>query len=230
MNFGILGAGKIASVMAETINLMIENGHNDLKLYAVGARDLKRSLDFAKKYNIEKAYGSYADLVSDPALDLVYVATPHNFHYAHAHLCLEHHKAVLLEKAFTVNAKEAVDLIEFAKKQKTLITEAIWTRYQPMRKLINDELSQGSIGIPQMLTANLSYPMAKKERLIKPELAGGALLDVGIYTLNFAEMIFGRPDRAEGISINNALGCDMNDSITLTYNDTGRMAVLCSSA
>ncbi|MGN0915708.1 MAG: Gfo/Idh/MocA family protein [Succinivibrio sp.] len=230
LNFAVLGAGVIADTMATTINLMKKKGIECVKLYAVASRDLKKASDFASKFNVEKAYGSYDDMLNDRNVDLVYVATPHNFHYEQAKKCLEAGKHVLLEKAFTVNAKQAEELFELAKEKKLLITEAIWTRYQPMREIINNEIAKGTIGRVSMLTANLSYSMATKERLVKPELAGGALLDVGIYPLNFANMILGDPDDVDAVCIKNSLGVDMSDSITLRYNSTGQMAVLCASA
>ena len=228
IKFGILGAGKIASVMAETINMMAENGE-DICLWAVGSRSKERALEFAQQYHIKNAYDSYESLVSDPDLDLVYVATPHNFHYENALLCMQHGKHVLCEKAFTVNAKQAEKLCNFAKEHKLLLAEAIWTRYMPMRKMINDELESGIIGNIRMVTANLSYPMLKKERLYNINLAGGALLDVGIYPLNFANMILGTPDRIDASCIKSSTGVDLSESMTLTYESTARMAVLCST-
>ena len=229
INLGILGPGKIAQVMADTVNKMISRGNKDICLWSVGSRSLERAQEFAKEFNIEHAYGSYESMLEDPKLDLVYIATPHNFHYEQTHMCLEHHKHVLCEKSFTVNAKEALDLCNFAKEQKCLLAEAIWTRYMPMRKLINDELASGVIGNVRMVTANLSYPMLKKERLFNANLAGGALLDVGIYPLNFAEMILGEPSRIDASCIKSSTGVDLSDSITLTYESTAQMAVLCSS-
>ncbi|MDO5352810.1 MAG: Gfo/Idh/MocA family oxidoreductase [Succinatimonas sp.] len=228
LKFGILGAGKIAGVMATTINMMIENGE-DICLWAVGSRSKERSQEFAQKYNIKHAYDSYESLVADPKLDLVYIATPHNLHYENALLCMEHGKHVLCEKAFTVNALQAKKLCDFAKEHKLLLAEAIWTRFMPMRQMINEELASGIIGNIRMLTANLSYPMLKKERLYNINLAGGALLDVGIYPLNFANMILGTPDRIDASCIKSATGVDLSESMTLTYESSARMAVLCST-
>ena len=230
IRFAILGAGKIAAVMADTINAMVDSGNQEIELYAVASRDLTKAKEFADKHRVSVAYGSYEELYADSKVDLVYIATPHNFHYEQAKSCIENGKHVLCEKAFTVNAKDAEKLFELAKKHKVLITEAIWTRYQPMRQIINETVNSGLVGTPMFITANLSYPMMKKQRLLDPNLAGGALLDVGIYTLNFAEMIFGHADTFEGTCIKNALGVDISDSITLTWKDTGRMAVLATSA
>lgn len=188
MNFGILGAGSIAGIMAETIQMLNKSGCKDISLYAVAARELPRAQSFSARYGVQKAFGSYEEMLADPALDLVYVATPHSHHYQHIKLCAAHGKHVLCEKAFTVNARQAAEALRYAKEQSVLVTEAIWTRYQPMRQMIRQILDEGRIGTPGLLTANLCYPVSDRPRIVTPALAGGALLDVGVYTLNFAEM------------------------------------------
>lgn len=221
LKVGILGAGGIASVMAKTISRM-----NTACNYAVASRDLKKSREFADKWSVTKAYGSYEEMLSDPGVELVYIATPHSHHYAHARMCLEHGKHVLCEKAFTVNAKQAEELFRIASEKHLLITEAIWTRYLPMRGTINEVLRSGIVGNPWLLTANLGYMISQVPRIKEPELAGGALLDVGVYPLNFAAMVFGNdPVSITGSAILSEKGLDMQDSITLKYAD-GRMAVL----
>lgn len=230
INFAIVGAGSIAKLMATTIKMMNKGGDESVKLYAIASRSLEKAKEFAKEFGIEKAYGSYEELYNDPAINLVYIATPHNFHYEQTKACLEHGKHVLCEKAFTVNAKEAKELIDLSKEKKLLLAEAIWTRYQPMRQIINDVISSGIVGPAYMITANLGYSIADKPRLVKKDLAGGALLDVGVYPINFTNMIFGDPTGVEATCIKNQEGVDVSNSITLTYADTGRMAVLCSSA
>ena len=185
MKLGILGAGGIASTMAKTVA-----GMKDVEAYAVAARDLGRAQVFAQKYEVKKAYGSYEEMLADDEVELVYIATPHSHHYLHAKMCLEAGKHVLCEKAFTVNAEQAQKLFDLAKEKKLLITEAIWTRYMPSRKMINDIIESGVIGEVTAVTANLSYTVSHVERIRKSELAGGALLDVGVYPINFASMVF----------------------------------------
>lgn len=230
INFAILGLGMIAKVMASTILQMNKSGDKSVKLYAAASRSLEKSQSFCKEFSVERSYGSYDELYNDNNIDLVYIATPHSCHFEEVKLCLEHGKNVLCEKAFTVNAKQAKELIDLAKAKKLLLAEAIWTRYQPMRKIIGDTINSNIVGPVTMLTANLGYDIVSVPRLVKPELAGGALLDVGIYPLNFANMILGDPDRVEAVCIKNASGVDMSNSITLCYEKTGVMAVLCSSA
>ena len=224
LHIGILGAGRIAVTMARTICKMNERGE-DVCLYAVAAREEERARTFAREHGAEKAYGSYEAMLSDPAVDLVYVATPHSHHYQHAMLCLSHGKHVLCEKAFTVNAQQAQEVTRYARERGLLITEAIWTRYQPMRQTLADLLASGAIGQPEHLTANLCYAITDKERIVRPELAGGALLDVGVYALNFAEMVFGRAQGVQAVCVKSDQGVDISDSITLTWPD-GKMAVL----
>ncbi len=221
MNIGIIGAGGIAVSMAETVN-----GMDDANLYAIAARSPERAKAFAEKYGCEKAYGSYEEMVSDEQVDIVYIATPHSHHFAHAKLAIEPGKHVLCEKAFTVNARQAEELFALAKQKGVLITEAIWTRYMPSRALINQELESGIIGKVHTLTANLSYRIFEVERLIRPELAGGALLDVGVYPLNFALMHFGSDvKRIEASTILTDTGVDGQDAIMVEWSD-GRMANL----
>ena len=228
MKVGILGAGRIAVTMAETIRKMQASGDGRAELYAVASRDGAKARAFAEKRGVKKAFGSYAEMLEDPALDLVYIATPHSHHYRHIRLCIEHGKHVLCEKAFTANARQAQDAFCRAAQRGVLVTEAIWTRYQPMRKIIASELASGIIGDARMISASLCYAITDKERIVRPELAGGALLDVGVYALNFAEMCFGRAEKVSGVCVKEG-GVDISDSITLEWGD-GRMACLNASA
>lgn len=221
LNVGILGAGGIASSMAGTVGRM-----DNACCEAIASRSLAKAQKFADKWKVKKAYGSYEEMLDDPAVELVYIATPHSHHYAHAKLALEHGKHVLCEKAFTVNAAQAEELFRIAKEKRLLITEALWTRYQPMRGIINEVLDSGIIGRPWLLSANLNYLISQVSRLKEPSLAGGALLDVGVYPLNFAAMVFGNdPVSITGTAVLNENGLDTQENITLTYSD-GRMAVL----
>lgn len=224
MNIGILGAGNIAATMAETIRQMNIAGE-DVALYAVASRDEMKATSFAARFGIHKAYTGYENLLRDSGVDLVYIATPHSCHYAQILLCLKYNKPVLCEKAFTANADQARKALMIANLKKVPVTEAIWTRYMPIRQTIQDIIESGEIGEPRTLTANLSYNIWDNERIHNPELAGGALLDVGVYTLNFAEMVFGHPDRVQASCTMGETGVDESDSITLHYKD-GRMAVL----
>jgi len=186
MNVGILGAGGIARKMAKTLN-----GMDQVKAYAIGSRSPEKARSFAQEYGMVKAYGSYEELVDDPDIALIYVASPHSHHAEHIRLALEHGKHVLCEKSFTVNERQAKEVINLAKEKNLLLAEAIWTRYLPMRKMLTDTISSGVIGEVRSLTANLGYVIDSVPRMREPRLAGGALLDVGIYTINFMLMVLG---------------------------------------
>ena len=221
----IMGTGKIASVMAETLKSM-----KGVTCYAVGSRTMENAAAFAQKYGVKKAYGSYAELVSVPKVDLVYVATPHSEHFENVKLALSAGRHVICEKAFMLNEEQAREVFAMAEEKKLLLTEAIWTRYMPMRHKLLEVLASNVIGEPTMLTANLGYNISYKDRIHQPELGGGALLDLGVYVLNFASMVFGNDvsDIASICTFNN-LGIDMQDSITLRYSN-GRMAILNATA
>ena len=221
MNIGFIGAGRIANTLASTMAHM-----EDVNLYAVAARDLGRAQAFAAQYGFDKAYGSYTELLLDPNVELVYIATPHSHHAEHMKLCIDHGKNVLCEKAFTLNAAQARQIAALAKAKGVYVAEAIWTRYMPSRAMINEVLASGIIGNVTALTATLCYPVAYKERCIRPELAGGALLDVGVYCLNFALMHFGDDiERMDSSVRMTDTGVDGQESITLHYRD-GKIAVL----
>lgn len=228
-NVAILGAGGIARKMAETLRLMKARG-DGVELYAVGSRDLGRAEAFAREEGFVKAYGSYEELLEDKAVELVYIATPHSHHGEQIEMCVEHGKAVLCEKAFTATAAQAERALALAKTKGVLVTEAIWTRYVPMRRMLDDLLASGKLGAPRLLTANLGYTTRDKERIRRPELAGGALLDVGVYVLNFAAMTFGNDvERMESSVRMMDTGVDLQESVTLHYTD-GRMAELMATA
>lgn len=223
-NIGIVGTGNIAAVMAETLNRM-----KGVKLYAVASREKVKADVFAAKHGVKKAYGSYEELVKDGKVDLVYIATPHSEHYENAKLCIENNKPVLCEKSFTANAAQAEELFALAREKQVFITEAIWTRYMPMLTTIREVLGSGVIGEPKTLTANLGYVIDGVERILSPALAGGALLDVGVYPLNFALMIFGSNiEKIHSCCTYTDTGVDRQNTVTLQYTD-GRYAVLNSS-
>lgn len=224
MKVGILGAGSIAHKMAATISLM-----EGIEVYAVASRSLKKAEEFAKQYQIPKASADYRAMAKDPSVDLVYIATPHSHHYAHVKLCLEQGRHVLCEKAFMINSSQAKEAVKLAKEKNLLLAEAIWTRYMPSRSIIRKAVESGMIGEVTSLTANLGYVIKNKERLVRSDLGGGALLDLGVYPVNFALMVFG-DDYAEvsAEAVLSGQGVDLQNSITLKWKD-GRMAVLHSN-
>lgn len=223
LKMGILAAGGIAGVMADTIRRM-----DQVELTAVGARNYDRAKAFADQYGFARAYGSYEELAGDPEIELIYIASPHSHHYEHIRLCLEHGKHVLCEKAFTVNERQAEEMFALAKEKGLLLTEAMWVRYMPMCRTLQEIIASGVIGEISTLTANLHYVIDQVDRIVKPELAGGALLDVGVYALTFASVCFG--DDVARITADAVLfdsGVDAQSTYILTYRD-GKTAV-CTS-
>ncbi len=224
MKIGILGAGNIARTMARTVN-----GMDTAELAAVGSRDIAKAQAFAKEYSIPVAYGSYEELARDSSLDLIYIATPHSHHFEDIMLCLENGRNVLCEKAFTANAQQAEKAIALAEEKGLYLGEAIWTRYLPMRFTLDELIKSGIIGEVTYLTANLGYAISHVERLIKPELAGGALLDLGVYAINFALMVFGTDiERISSSCVKNEYGVDVHNSIIMDFAG-GRTALLHSN-
>lgn len=218
---GIIGAGWIAEKMAEALAPL-----EGYCVYAIASRSIGKATEFAGRWNIPKAYGSYEDMVKDKDVDLVYIATPHSHHFPHAMLALNAGKPVLVEKAFTANAAEAEELIETARSKGLFITEAIWTRYMPLSHKVKEIMESGIIGKPRVITATLCYMMEFKERILRPDLCGGALLDLGVYALNFARMYFGT-DIVRTVSNCHMgpTGIDLQECISLSYAD-GKMANL----
>lgn len=222
---GIIGAGHIARKMAHTLRDM-----EGVESYAVASRNLDNAEGFAREWGFSKAYGSYEELADDPEVGLIYVATPHSHHFEQARMCLDKGKPVLCEKAFTANAREAEALIRLSERKKVFLTEAMWTRYMPFSHTLCELVNSGAIGHVMMLTANIGYPMSEKERIAKLELCGGALLDIGVYPINFAMMLFG--SEITGITsacVKGETGVDLQSSITFVYRNH-RIAVLGMSA
>lgn len=216
INFAIIGVGHIARKMALALN-----GINDrVCTYAVASRSLEKAVSFAQEYHFSKAYGSYIELIEDTEVELIYIATPHAMHFENAMLCLEHGKAVLMEKAFTANAPQCRELIELAKCKGVFLAEAMWTRYMPSVQIVTALLDEGVIGEPLFLDAEYSAPLTHKQRVCDPALAGGALLEVGIYCLNFASMFLGNDIIEVSTHCTKyETGVDATDDIQYTYKN-----------
>ncbi len=224
MKVGILGAGGIAVKMAKTIAEMdgVEN-------YAVASRSKEKADEFARKYGIKKSYGSYEQMLSDSEVDLVYIAVPHSHHYEWTIKALEAGRNVLCEKAFAANTKQAEEMISVAEKKGLLLAEAIWTRYMPSRKMIDDIIKSGEIGDLVCVDSNLGYKIEHRPRLLDPALAGGCLLDLTVYSLNFSSMILGDDiKKIDAHMIPTETGVDGKNTVTLTYSD-GKMASMFST-
>ena len=224
MNFAIMGAGAIAREMCDTVR------RTELVTpYAIASREESRAAEMAREFGFQKAYGSYGEMLADPQVDLVYIATPHVFHASQIEQCLEAGKHVLCEKAFTINAAQARKVTALAREKGLLLAEAIWPRYMPMAKTLQEFVRSGRIGEIYSLTANLGYPVYHRARLHDRALGGGALLDVGIYPLTFASLILG--DDVEEIKADAEMsdtGVDRSNHILLTYSSGARAEIFSS--
>jgi len=223
IRWGILGTGRIADKFAGDLALA-----EGAAAVAVGSRSRESAEHFARRHGIPKAYGSYDELVRDPDVDIVYVATPHPMHKENALLCLGAGKAVLCEKPLTVNAAEAEELIRAAREKKIFLMEGMWTRHLPAIRKVRNWLEEGRIGEVQLLEADFGFRTAwnPEGRWLNPELGGGALLDVGIYPVSLASMIFGGPpSRIDSFAHIGETGVDERFSLLFAY-DGGKAAQL----
>ena len=225
MRVGIVGAGWIAEKAAVTLN-----GMQDCEALAIGSRSLEKAEDFARKWGMPRAYGSYAEVISDPEVDLVYVATPHSHHYDVTREALLAGKPCLVEKAFMANARQTQEILDLARERRVFLAEAIWTRYQPVVGMVRRLIADGRIGEPRLITATLAYNMLHKQRIHRPELCGGALLDVGVYAINFVRMFTDSDiELMDGHCVKTETGMDLTNTVTLVLKN-GLMANVQSSA
>lgn len=224
MKLGIIGPGTIAQQIA-----FAASQTDGIECYAVASRDPGRASSFAEKWGFAQIFSSYEALIADPLVDLVYIATPHVFHYPCAKSCIKHGKNVLVEKPFTINASQAEELFALAKVNHVFITEAMWMRYLPSAKMLRDAIGSGVIGDPISIMANFAFDGTNVQRLQRLELGGGALMDAGVYPLHFACMLFSEEVTSIASSaILSSDGIDSSNGVILTFS-SGRIAVLHSS-
>lgn len=225
MRVGIIGTGWIAEKAAITLN-----GMDNCEALAVGSRSQEKAEAFASKWGIAKAHGSYRELIDDPDVDLVYVGTPHSHHFDVTKEALLAGKPCLVEKAFMANYRQAEEIVDLARERKVFLAEAIWTRYQPVVEMVRQLMKDGRIGIPRLLTATLGYSMGEKPRIMRPDLCGGALLDLGVYALNFVRMFFPADIVSmESQCVKSDTGMDLTNAISMVLSD-GMLCNLQSSA
>lgn len=223
--WGILAPGKMSAKFTRGLKLL-----DNVELYAVGSRDIERAKQFADEFGFKKYYGSYEELVSDPELEIVYIASPHSRHYEHTLLCLKNKKAVLCEKAFALNSREVEEMINEAAKQKVFLMEALWPPFQPMYRKTKEILQSGVVGKVLHLDARFSFqaPYDPSDRKFNLTLGGGSLLDIGIYAVIDALWFMGVPDEVIAKASFTETGSEHSISIIFGY-DGGRMATLYSS-
>lgn len=223
INWGILGAGKIADRFITDFKKV-----NDGQIVAIASRSVERAQAFSARHGIPRAYDDYESMVRDPGIDVIYIATTHNFHKQHALLCLQNDKHVLCEKPFATNAAEAREMIACARENGLFLMEAMWMKFNPAYQQVMRWIEDGLIGKIQMLKADFGFraPWEPENRLLNPELAGGALLDVGVYPVALASQLFNaKPTLIEALAFVGTTGVDEQTGIVLKYSH-GQLAML----
>jgi predicted dehydrogenase len=222
LRWGVVGTGRIAGKFVDDLRLL-----PSASVTAVGSRTRQSAETFGDAHDVPRRHASYEDLVADPEVDAVYVATPHPGHHAAARLGIEAGKAVLVEKPFTMDAAEAVDLVEAARARGTFLMEAMWTRFLPQVVRLRELLHARSLGEVTVVTAELGEWMEPDptSRLYAPELGGGALLDLGIYPVSFASMVLGPPSSVRAVSRRAMTGVDAVTAVLLEH-ESGIPAVV----
>lgn len=225
IRWGILGCGKIARKFTSDLLLL-----PDARLQAVAARHQESADKFAAEYNATRSYGGYEAMLNDPAVDVVYVATPHGLHYDHVMLCLHHGKPVLCEKAFALNRYQAKAMIDEARKRGLFLMEALWSKFIPSYNKLMEILQEGKLGDVRNVQINFGFipqpPVAA--RIYDPVLGGGTLLDIGIYNVFYALTALGKPDVIEASMAPANTGVDEQCAMLFKYNN-GALAQLLSS-
>lgn len=222
---GIIGAGKIAHKFAEGIGAV-----PSAFLYAVASRDGQKAAEFAKNYGATKSFDSYEKMLQDEKVDLIYIATPNGLHKEHALLCLNHKKHVICEKPFTANADELREVIACAKKHDVFLMEAMWTRYFPVIKAVRKLVEKGALGKIRLIQGDFGFCTQDREGIkFNKELAGGALMDVGIYPISFASMILKKqPSVIKAIAMMSESGVDEQTNIIFGYEDGAAALLSCA--
>lgn len=233
IKFGIIGTGDIAAKFTFACSMVSE-----AVAYAVASRDLEKAKTFAAKNAVETSYGSYEELVCDPDIDAVYVATPHSVHFDHCMLALRHNKHVLCEKPMVMHEQDAQTLFDYAQKQNLFIMEGMWTRFLPNIKLAKRWIDEGRIGKIKFIDMEFSSAIKQdppKNRLINPSLGGGSLYDVGVYTIEMASFFAGaNPLEYSGYCTDFCPGVDATTAMSVKYPNnilaTLRTGIVCNTS
>ena len=224
-NWAVLGCGRIARKFSNDLKLL-----PNARLYAAAARDLTRARDFAGELGFEKAYGSYEEMIADPAVDVVYVATPHSHHHDHVLMCLEGGKAVLNEKAFALTLAEAREMVDKAREKELFLMEAFWTRFQPSFQKALEVVKSGELGALKVVRSDFAFhaPKDPEKRLLNVNLGGGSLLDIGIYPVFAVLSVLGVPETIRALATFAPTGAEESIAFTFRYPN-GELASLFSS-
>ncbi|MBR9854002.1 MAG: Gfo/Idh/MocA family oxidoreductase [Algicola sp.] len=221
IRWGILGPGKIAKKFVSDLLLV-----DDAKVSAVASRSLERAEDFAKEYNVEHAFGSYEELIGSGTVDVVYVATPHNYHKDLSLLALTSGVGVLCEKPLGVNRKQVEEMVDASKKNNAFLMEALWSRFNPAIQRVKQLVDEGEIGDLKFINADFAFyalDRDKDSRLLNPSLASGTLLDIGIYPIFLSYLLLGMPNEIMAISKFHENGTELQTSIIFDYPNAQAM-------
>jgi len=223
--WGILTAGKMSAKFTRALRLL-----DNAELYAVAARDSERAKHFADEFGFKIFYSGYEELASDPEVDIIYIASPHSHHFEHTMLCLKYRKAVLCEKAFSLNSREVQCMIDESRKKGVFLMEALWPPFQPIYRKTREVLQDGEAGRLVHLDARFGFqpPFDKNDRKYNLALGGGSLLDIGIYPVIDVLYFMGVPDEVSARASFTETGSEHSICITFAYSD-GRMATVYSS-
>ncbi len=227
LRWGIIGTGRIAQPFASDLAYI-----DDGIVVAVGSRTASSAEKFAHDFAVASHYGSYEELVTDPDVEAVYVATPHPMHYAETMLALNAGKAVLVEKAFTMSVDEAVDLVRRARERGLFLMEAMWTRFLPHVVALREVIASGELGEIVSLVADHGkwFERDASSRLFAPELGGSAMLDLGVYPVSFASMVMGTPSRVASMVTPAFTGVDWTASAIMGYDSGAQALITCTSS
>ncbi|MEV6262884.1 Gfo/Idh/MocA family oxidoreductase [Streptomyces sp. NPDC051784] len=227
VRWGVLATGGIAATFTGDLLAMKDPG---AEVVAVASRTEPSARAFAERFGIARAYGSWAELVADETVDVVYVATPHSAHREAAGLALEAGKHVLCEKAFTLNEREARELVDLARERGLFLMEAMWTYCNPVIRRMTELVRDGAIGEIRTVRADFGFAgtFGAEHRLRDPALGGGALLDLGVYPVSFAHLLLGEPDRVQADALLSPEGVDLNTGMLLGWNSGATALLACS--
>jgi len=227
LGWGILGTGRIAHTFASDLQFC-----DDGVLAAVGSRSMASADAFGDEFDVPRRHASYEDLVRDDLVDVIYVATPHPMHFSNAVLALEHGKPVLVEKAFTMTAQEARELVAVARETRLFLMEAMWTRFLPHVVKLRELIHEGVLGEIVTVEADHGkwFEHDPTSRLFAPDLGGSALLDLGVYPVSFASMLLGRPERMTAMVDPSFSGVDGQASMLLGYANAAHAVLTCTSS
>jgi len=224
-NWGILGTGNIAGKFVEGLQFV-----KDANIYAVASRTKAKALDFANKYHVQIAYGTYQDMIDDKFVDIIYIATTNNLHYENTLMCLNAGKAVLCEKPFTLRVSQLQEMIDLAYSKKIFLMEALWSRFLPTIEKVITLIESGAIGEPHIIKADFGFKAqySSESRLFNSLLGGGSVLDIGIYPLFLSLLLFGKSLSIKALSINAQTGTDITTGMIIIHPKE-RMSILASS-